>query len=200
LTSTINNITFPKTTCNATTPLFNGIQCISCPQSLYNLQTLSCFNCPTDQYYNSTLFKCLSKPHFYPNLTNFNWTVNDSKGIDRVINFTEARAKLDSALPCPAGSEFFNNITLNCQSCPKGTYFNYDQSTCISCPTGQELDVNTHKCNTRTVGISQTNLNTPNLLYGGLPINQYNDYYQSNVTTYPKISDCPPEKPYFDGF
>jgi hypothetical protein len=200
LSLAINKTILPTNVCNATTPLFDGTKCISCSQSLYNLQTLSCFNCAIDQYYNATQLKCLSKPHYYPNLTNYNWTVDNTSGIDRVISFTEARASLDSPVPCPAGSEFFNNKTLNCQSCPPNTFFNYDQWSCISCSTGQQLDINTHKCNAMTVGISQTNLNSANLLYGGLPINQYNDYYGSNVTTYPKIKDCPSDIPYFDGF
>lgn len=200
LSKQINAMTLPKTLCPEKTPLFDGKACIACPNSLYNLKTLQCFNCTIDQYYNVSKAACAPKPHFYPNLTNPDWIVNDDAGIDRVLALIKSRQQLDTPHPCPEGTEFFNNQTLNCQSCPNGTYFNYDTFACAACPKGQELDYNTHKCNVRSVGKLQTSLSSPSLIYGGYPKNQFVDYYNSNKTSYPAIQDCPQAKPYFDGF
>jgi hypothetical protein len=111
----------------------------------------------------------LPKPHYYPSSANNNWVVEDPAGIDRLINFTIDRKKLSDPIPCPSGNEFFNNKTLDCQSCPTGQYFNYDSFACVSCPTGQEVDPNTHVCSAKAQpGSFQTTLNSSNLIYNGI--------------------------------
>jgi len=41
--------------------------------------------------------------NYYPNLTNYNWTVNSYAGIDKVYNLTKDRKALNQSQPCPAG-------------------------------------------------------------------------------------------------
>ena len=48
-------------------------------------------------------------------------------------------------------------------------------------------------------GAYQTSLESPNLVYGGYPENQWKDEYEQNKVDYPGIEDCPPEYPYYDG-
>ena len=63
------------------------------------------------------------------------------------------------------------------------------------------MDPNTHECKAKlSEGLYQTSLNSPNLLYGGLPRAQHQDNYDSNKTTYPTIQDCPAATPYYDGY
>lgn len=85
-------------------------------------------------------------------------------------------------------------------TCPSNFYFNYDTNACVACTTPNQLDYNTHKCSTPTVGVYQTNTNQSNLLFGGLPQQEHVDNYQANVQKYPKIADCKTPTPYFDGF
>lgn len=132
--------------CDASQPLYNGTSCLACPYSLYDLKTLTCVNCTVKDYYNTTTNKCTPKPTYYPNLTNNNWIVNDADGIDRVINLTKSLKKINDSIPCPQNKEFYNSNTLECQSCPKATYFNYDNNTCNPCNDPLSVDPNTHKC------------------------------------------------------
>lgn len=70
----------------------------------------------------------------------------------------------------------------------------------MSCAVGEEVDLNTHKCGKRIVGVYQTSLVSPKLLFDGVPKAQFQDEYDSNKQKYPKIQDCPADRPYFDGF
>ena len=70
----------------------------------------------------------------------------------------------------------------------------------MSCGAGEEVDPNTRKCGKRTVGLYQTNLNSKNLLFDGLPRAQFEEEYNNNKVKYPQIQDCPADRPYFDGF
>lgn len=49
------------------------------------------------------------------------------------------------------------------------------------------------------VGQSQTNINSSNLIYGGLSKAEWQQYYDQNKTAYPNIQDCPTQTPYYDG-
>jgi hypothetical protein len=168
----------PTVACDASKPLYDGKNCTACPASLYNLKSSACVNCTIQEYYNKTTNKCTPKPNNYPNLTNSNWIVGDATGVDRVINLTLARKKLNDSRPCPEFTEFFNNNTDDCQSCPNGTFFNYDTFTCSSCPANQSVDPNTHKCASKLPnGTYQTNLNSPNLIYNGVSIGELQEDY-----------------------
>lgn len=70
----------------------------------------------------------------------------------------------------------------------------------MSCAAGEEVDQNTRKCGKRIVGVHQTSLFSPKLLFDGLPKAQFQEEYDSNKQKYPNIQDCPAKKPYFDGF
>jgi hypothetical protein len=49
-------------------------------------------------------------------------------------------------------------------------------------------------------GLFQTNLSSPNLIFNGISLGEWQDIQASNKTKYPNIKDCPSDKPYFDGF
>lgn len=71
---------------------------------------------------------------------------------------------------------------------------------CQYCNDPYAFDVNMHGCFVKAPeGAYQTSLESPNLVYGGYPYNQWKDEYDSRKTEYPDIEDCPPEHPYFDG-
>lgn len=110
------------------------------------------------------------------------------------------RQAINGSAPCPDDKPHFNNDTKTCESCSNDTFWNYEISTCMSCAAGEEIDPNTHKCGKRIVGVYQTSLTSPKLLFDGIPKAQFQDEYNANKQKYPKIQDCPTEKPYFDGF
>jgi hypothetical protein len=89
---------------------------------------------------------------------------------------------------------------LSCVNCPTGQFFSYDTLQCNVCPTGQAFDVNVRTClQVLPVGQYQTNINSTNLIYGGLSKAQWQSYYDTNRTVYPGIQDCPNQTPYYDG-
>jgi hypothetical protein len=49
-------------------------------------------------------------------------------------------------------------------------------------------------------GTFQTSLSSSNLIYNGLSISELQENYSSNKAKYPQVQDCPPERPYFDGY
>ena len=48
-------------------------------------------------------------------------------------------------------------------------------------------------------GTFQQNPDVQNLIYGGIPYNQYVDTYNENQQKYPDIQDCPVEQHFYDG-
>lgn len=89
---------------------------------------------------------------------------------------------------------------MSCVNCPTGQFFSYDTLQCNVCPTGQAFDVNVRTClQVLPVGQYQTNINSTNLIYGGLSKAQWQSYYDTNRTVYPGIQDCPNQTPYYDG-
>ena len=190
----------PKKTCPAETPLFNGVSCIACPNSLYNLETMVCTNCTVGFYYNNTSHTCAKLPDYYPNLTSRQWIVGSDAGLSKLVTMVDARVAINGSVPCPAATPHYNPNTNNCSACPVNNYYQYDTFTCVTCPAGQSVDFNTHRCATPSVGQYQTSLTSPNLLFEGLPLGQFQDDYNANKTAYPNIQDCPAATPYFDGF
>jgi hypothetical protein len=70
----------------------------------------------------------------------------------------------------------------------------------MSCPSPTVFDINVHRClNQLPEGTYQTNLGSPNLIYGGVPLAQWQQYYTNNQTAYPSIKDCPAANYYWDG-
>lgn len=68
------------------------------------------------------------------------------------------------------------------------------------CPSGLQVDPNTRTCLKKLVGVYQTNLNAPNLLFNGISVAQ-NQYIQTqSQIKYPSLSSCPLSTPFFDGF
>lgn len=48
-------------------------------------------------------------------------------------------------------------------------------------------------------GTYQNNPDSTGVIYGGMPYNQYKDTYVENQQKYPDITECPADKPFFDG-
>lgn len=72
---------------------------------------------------------------------------------------------------------------------------------CAPCAAKQEVDPNTHKCAVKLDNSTyQTSLNSENLIYNGISIGELQENYNNNQKKFPKIQDCPQEKPYFDGY
>ncbi len=159
-----------------------------------------CINCTQGFYYNNTSHTCAKLPDYYPNLTKTKWIVGSDAGMQSLVKLVDQRVAIQGSVPCPAATPHYNSQTNNCTACPEDKYFQYDTLTCVSCPVGQTVDLNTHRCDTPSVGVYQTSLSSKNLLFEGLPLGQFQDDYNSNKTAYPNIQDCPVTTPYFDGF
>lgn len=107
-------IASPKKRCPTATPLFNGTACISCSNSLYNLQSLKCVSCAGDYTYDKKNHTCVELPNYYPNLANSQWIVTNDTGIEDLKTMTNKRKALNNAIKCPDSSPHFNNKTKNC--------------------------------------------------------------------------------------
>lgn len=68
------------------------------------------------------------------------------------------------------------------------------------CPSGLQVDPNTRTCLKKLVGVYQTNLNAPNLLFNGISVAQFQYMQTQNLISYPRIQNCPLSTPFFDGF
>lgn len=183
--------------CPTATPFFNvsSQQCqVLCPttNTYYDISSGKCIVCAK---YEPTTQTCQG-PKF-PNLTNSNWIVNDNNTM-KVVTWRNGLEKVDGSIECPAEAPYYNNQS--CVSCPPNTYFNYDSFQCQQCNPPLAFDINLHACITQAdPGQYQTSLASPNLLYGGYPYNQWQDTYNQNKASNPKIADCPAAQPYFDG-
>jgi hypothetical protein len=131
----------------------------------------------------------------YPNLNNTNWGANN---ITDVINWRNQLQNVNGSQMCPDAQPHYNGYV--CLSCDPGQFFNYDTFQCSYCPTGSSFDLNTRTClQVLPVGLVQTNIDSKNLIYGGISKAQWQSYYNSNKTAYPNIQDCPTQTPYYDG-
>lgn len=195
------NQTTPVTPCPAATPYYNRANCINCsaPSPYFNLATSQCVACASTSTYDPVNHVCGPPVIYYANLTNSNWTVNNASDVQTLLSNTTALKAQPKSQECPAGQEFYNSSSTTCTNCSLGLYYNYDSNVCVSCNAPQVIDANTRKCCTPTQGQYQTNLNSPNLAYGGISYNQHMDDYNTNVSTYPGIQDCTSPTPYFDG-
>lgn len=186
----------------------NGIPYRECPANapLYNATTKSCQPaCPVGSYLDLATGKCVICPNFdqashtctppvphYPNLNNTNWT---SSSPPAVVAWREKLMQVNGSEICPITAPYYNNVT--CVSCPAGQVFNYDTLRCYSC-SPLVFDQNIYGCLAQAPNNTvQTNINSPNLIYGGTPKAQWQQYYDRNATLGAK--DCPPETPFFDG-
>ena len=100
------------------------------------------------------------------------------------------------AQSCPPAFPFFNGVA--CINCTAPTpYFSFDTAQCTSCTSNTVFSANLHSCIVAQSG--QTNLGSPNLLLDGHPLNEWKSYYYGNQTANPQLTDCPANRPYFDG-
>ena len=189
---------FPTVTCPSSSPLSNGTVCISC--NIYNLANLSCITCPPQTVFNSSLHTCQTLPVYYPNLNSTTWIVSNSASLTNLVTLTKQRKAMNGAVQCPLSTPNYNNLTSQCLSCPNNTYWNYDTFICTICSPGMAVNMMTRQCTNLLTGVYQTNLNAPNLLYGGLSQAQLQAQQAKNQSTYPGIQNCPLSTPYFDGF
>ena len=123
-----NETNRPYKECDPEAPflLTNGT-CIICDEGLFfSLKQEECVECTN---YDSLTKTCPPPVPHYANLTNTNWTVDQSSFSD-VYNWTNELKAVEGAVECPEGLEFYNNNTGFCQTCPEGTYFNYDRFVC----------------------------------------------------------------------
>jgi hypothetical protein len=200
LQAAVLNVPYPFTECPASAPLFNGSACIVCSSMLYDILNKACANCVSGYFYNTTAHICSPTPQFYPNLNTSTWIVNNATDLQILKNLTNARKVMAGAQMCPNSTPDYNNNTNTCQSCPAGEYWNYNNYSCMACPPNMTVDYYTRTCAVKTVGVYQTSINSPNLLFGGFPRAQWQSIYDANLAKYPGIKDCPPATPYFDGF
>jgi hypothetical protein len=168
-------------------PLFNGTNCIACKHNLYNIESSQCSTCAADYFYDSKTHKCLKKPEYYPNLNNNQWIVSSDAGLKKAIQLTKDRSAIPGSAICPEDKPHFNINSKTCEGCVKDTFWNYETSACMACAVGEEVDHNTRKCGKRIVGVHQTSLNSPKLLFDGLPKAQFQEEYDSNKRKYSKI-------------
>ena len=201
LQAAVSKVPYPVKACPPSSPLFNGTSCIACAINLiYDLANKKCVACASAYYYNSTYNLCMHMPQYYPNLNNSNWIVNNTTGLKLLLNMTNKRKLLQGAQMCPSSAPNFNLNTNTCGNCPTGQFWNYYNYTCMVCPTGLQVDPNTKTCLKKLIGVYETNLTAPNLLFNGIAKAQYQYLQTQNQFTNPGIKKCPNPTPYFDGF
>lgn len=132
------------------------------------------------------------------NLNSGKWISTNSKPADVYLRIKEKKQKDPTAKFCPLSKPFVSGS--ECIACAPREYFSFDSERCESCARGTVFSVNTHSCiESIGTGVHQTNPTTaPNLVLGGISIAQYESTYASNKASYPDITDCPADRPYFD--
>jgi hypothetical protein len=182
--------------CPGSTPYFDGTVCIGCGSGqLFDVAIKTCQTCPVGTTYSVLNYSCLSTK-YYTNITLAGNWVSVVKNFTQLQQTILAIAALPNGQACPAATPFFDGS--QCIACsPSAPFFSFDSNTCVNCGAGTVFSPNVHLC--VIVQQRQTSLASPNLVLGGLSLNEWKYFHANNQTANPQLSNCPGSAPYFDG-
>lgn len=154
--------------CPSTSPYFDGTKCIACPQNqLFSITIKTCQTCPSDTIYSTSTFHC-EPVHYYTSLSTSDQWLSVQKTKDQLLQQEKQNASVSNSKPCPPEKPFFNGA--QCIACAAPTpLFSFDSGACASCVNGTVFSSNLHSC--VFAQQMQTNLNSPNLVLDGHPLN-----------------------------
>ena len=116
LAASISNITLPKVECNQFFPLFNGTNCVACP--------------------NGTYYLLNNKTCYVPQVVSNVVVLNSTKRVLNIGNatLTNLAANITASpfpvVMCPPSHPLFNGTA--CDVCPNGTYYLIKNSSCYT--------------------------------------------------------------------
>ena len=154
--------------CPPSTPFFDGTICIACgPGQLFDTVIGTCQTCPVHTTYSTTTYHCMPT-QYYTNITlNNNW-ISINRNFTQLQNSMTASAATPYSQPCPLSTPFYNGVS--CIACSGSTpYFSFDTNSCQNCGILTNFSSALHSC--VIIQQRQTNLNSPNLILGGLSYN-----------------------------
>ncbi len=171
--------------CPPTAPYYNGTNCTSCPQ-LFDFNTLQCTQCTNGTVFNSTTRTCQS---LQPNANNpiANGTLVGTPFLPQgtiPCPVTAPYYTPQGCVACQPPNTLFNQSSLQCTSCPAGTYYSSTIASCVQSPP------------------NATNLAASNGNYvGPTPVTSPNDIVCPAIAPFfngTQCINCPPTDPLFN--